>query len=130
MKAGITLKLEIDSAQDIELRHQINRDGKAQKYFTHQVRRMCDKYVPFDKGPLKNTAVEDAGSITYVQPYAAKNYYSNRGNGTQGMSKQGKRNGLNVNCLRGPYWDKRMWVTHGDAIISAVATYVGGKVTK
>lgn len=126
----IRVKLDLQDAQKTELRLAINRNGKAQKKFTHKVKSMCDKYVPLDKGILKNTAIEDDNSITYIQPYAEHNYYYNSGKGTQGMTKQGGRGGLNKNCLRGKLWDKRMWADHGDEIVAYVANYVGGRAKK
>lgn len=124
MSAGIKIKsvgLQMDPIQKIKLKHMINKDGKAQRFFTHKVRRMCDPYVPFEKGPLKKTAEEGDHTITYVQPYAKKNYYENRGNGTQGTA---------LNGLRGKLWDKRMWVDRGDEIVESVANYVGGRAGK
>lgn len=124
MSAGIKIKtvgLQMDPIQKIKLRHLINQDGKGQRFFTHEVRRLSDDYVPLDKDPLKNTAVEGEHTITYVQPYAAKNYYENRGNGTQGTAHNG---------LRGKLWDKRMWADRGDGIVESVANYVGGRASK
>jgi hypothetical protein len=69
-----------------------------------------DPYVPFLNGPLKNTAVEHESSIEYVQPYAQKQYYENKGKG-----------------LRGAQWDKRAWADNGDSIVESVAVFVGGK---
>lgn len=133
MSAGMKLRmksLQIDPIQKIKLKHLINKDGKAQRYFTHLVRKQCDPYVPFDNGPLKNTAVEDDHSITYVQPYASKNYYENEGRGRQGTTKQNGRKGLNTHCTRGKLWDKRMWADHGSEIVDSVANYVGGRSGK
>lgn len=124
MSAGMKLRmksLQIDPIQKIKLKHLINKDGKAQRYFTHLVRKQCDPYVPKAKGPLKNTAVEEAHSITYVQQYASKNYYENSGRGKEGTSNGGKR---------GKLWDKRMWADHGSEIVDGVASYVGGRSGK
>lgn len=124
------MRLELDPTDKIKLRHMINENGSAQKYLTHVVRRLCDSYVPLDKGPLKNTATEDVDHITYVQPYAAKNYYTNAGRGTQGTTKQYGRKGLNTHCTRGKLWDKRMMADRGDEVVGSVANYVGGRVKK
>lgn len=63
--------------------------------------RRMDKYVPYDNGPLKNTAESKVsnngkGEIKYIQPYSAKQYYKNKGNGR-----------------RGAYWDKKMMSAEG-----------------
>ncbi|MBY2217751.1 minor capsid protein, partial [Clostridioides difficile] len=73
--------------------------GKAQKFFTHEVRRLSDPYVPMLNGVLKNTAREEVNKIKYIQPHAKKQYYENAGRGKGGTSNGGKR---------GKYWEKRM----------------------
>lgn len=104
------IKFQIDPADKILLKRSLNKNGTAQKYFTHEVRRLSDPYVPLLNGPLKNTAIEQTDKITYPQPYSRKNYWENRGKG-----------------LRGKQWDKRMWTSRGPDIVRAVANYVGGK---
>lgn len=69
-----------------------------------------DSYVPLKNGPLKNTAVERENSIEYIQPYARRQYYENKGNGR-----------------RGKEWDKRAWADNGDAVVESVAKFAGGK---
>ncbi len=115
------VKIKIDPASKILLKRSLQKGGKVQKFFTHEVRRRCDKYVPFRDGPLKNTAVEQEDRILYNTPYAAKQYYNNGGNGQDGMSSGG---------LRGKLWDKRMMAAEGDKVVEAVADYAGGKTGK
>ena len=49
------VKIKIDPASKILLKRSLQKGGKVQKFFTHEVRRRCDKYVPFRDGPLKKT---------------------------------------------------------------------------
>lgn len=107
---GTNIKLKIDPADKILLKRNLNRNGKGQQFFTHEVRRLSDPYVPFLNGMLKNTAQELTSRIEYVQPYARRQYYENRGNG-----------------LRGSHWTERMWADRGKEIIQSVAAYCGGK---
>ncbi|MBS5327208.1 MAG: capsid protein [Lachnospiraceae bacterium] len=107
---GTNIKLKIDPADKILLKRNLNRNGKGQQFFTHEVRRLSDPYVPFLSGTLKNTAQELTSRIEYVQPYARRQYYENRGNG-----------------LRGSHWTERMWADRGKEIIQSVAAYCGGK---
>ncbi len=107
---GTNIKLKIDPADKILLKRNLNRNGKGQQFFTHEVRRLSDPYVPFLSGTLKNTAQELTNRIEYVQPYAKRQYYENRGNG-----------------LRGSHWTERMWADRGKEIIQSVAAYCGGK---
>lgn len=107
---GTNIKLKIDPADKILLKRNLNRNGKGQQFFTHEVRRLSDPYVPFLNGTLKNTAQELTNRIEYVQPYARRQYYENRGNG-----------------LRGSHWTERMWADRGKEIVQSVAAYCGGK---
>ena len=107
---GTNIKLKIDPADKILLKRNLNRNGKGQQFFTHEVRRLSDPYVPFLSGTLKDTAQELTNRIEYVQPYARRLYYENRGNG-----------------LRGSHWTERMWADRGKEIIQSVAAYCGGK---
>lgn len=107
---GTNIKLKIDPADKILLKRNLDRNGKGQQFFTNEVRRLSDPYVPFLSGTLKNTAQELTSRIEYVQPYARRQYYENRGNG-----------------LRGSHWTERMWADRGKEIIQSVAAYCGGK---
>ena len=104
------IRLQIDPADRILLKRNLNQNGKGQRFFTHEVRRLSDPYVPFLTGVLKNTATETVGSITYNTPYARRQYYENRGTG-----------------LRGAHWTERMWADRGKEIGKATAAYCGGK---
>ena len=107
--SNISYKLKMDPIGKIKLRRCLESNGRAQKFFTHEVRRLADPYVPFRKGPLKNTAREDVSSITYIQPYDKRKCLGNRGNGK-----------------RGKMWIPRMWADRGKEIIKSVADYAGG----
>lgn len=104
------IKLEMDSADRILLKRKLNKNGEGQRFFTHQVRAFSDPYVPFLNGPLKNTAQELVTRIEYVQPYARRQFYENRGNG-----------------LRGKEWTPRMWADRGKEIVEATAKFCGGR---
>ncbi len=112
------VRLNLDSEQKILLKRNLNKNGKAQKFFTSEVRRMADAYVPFQQGILKNTARVETNRIIYTAPYAKKMYYENKGYGNQGTSKGG---------LRGKQWIPRMWVDKGKNIVDSVAGFAGGK---
>lgn len=104
------IRLQIDPVDRILLKRSLNKNGNGQRFFTHEVRKLSDPYVPFLTGVLKNTATETAGSITYNTPYARRQYYENRGTG-----------------LRGSHWTERMWADRGKEIVKATAAYCGGK---
>lgn len=104
------IRLQIDPVDRILLKRSLNKNGAGQRFFTHEVRRLSDHYVPFLTGVLKNTATEEVNRITYNTPYARRQYYENPGTG-----------------LRGPHWTERMWADRGKEIVKATAAYCGGK---
>ena len=104
------VRIDIDPEDKILLKRNLTKDGEGQRFFTHEVRRHSDQYVPYLNGPLKNTAIEHRTNIVYPQPYSRKQYYKNKGNG-----------------LRGKEWDKRMWADRGKEIVQSVADFCGGR---
>lgn len=104
---SVKIKMSIDPKRIVAGRNLLG----AQRAFTHMVRQNCDTYVPMDSGVLKNSAEEYTDRIEYITPYAAKQYYENRGKGQ-----------------RGPYWDRRMKAQKNDEMLRKVAILVGGKV--
>lgn len=107
------IKIIWDAFQSIELRHHLNKGGSVQKFFTSEVARLCDPYVPMDTGALKSVKDVTATYIHYKSTYARKQYYTNSGG--------------NNGALRGKLWDKRMWADRGDEIVRSVAKYAGGR---
>lgn len=106
----VSVSVHIDPVDKVLLKRSLNKNGQAQRFFTHEVRRMCDPYVPLQTRTLKNSAIESVDKITYVQVYSGRQYYENKGYG-----------------LRGKLWDKRMWADRGPEIVKAVAKYAGGR---
>ncbi|MBS6195480.1 MAG: capsid protein [Clostridiales bacterium] len=112
---GTNVKLNIDSVDKILLKRYLNENGKAQQFFTHEVRRLSKPYVPRQTGVLEDTAVENIDSIEYVQPYARRQYYENSGKNRSKAPLAGKK------------WDKRMWADRGKEIVQSTARFCGGK---
>lgn len=114
-----TVRIKMDSTQKILLKRSLNKDGKAQEFFTKEVAKYSDNYIPFKTGRLKNMMVEiETSKIIYNAPYARKQYYTNKGLGKQGTS---------IGGLRGKQWDRRMWNNRGNEIVKSVAQFVGGR---
>ena len=107
---SVKVRIKIDPADKIMLKRNLGKNGKAQQFFSSDVRRISDPYVPFDKGPLKNSAIARKNSIEYIQPYARKQWDSNKGKG-----------------LRGKMWVVRAWADKGKQILKSVAIFVGGR---
>ncbi len=115
---GVMVKIE--SVEKILRKRGLEPNGRAQQFFTNEVARKANPYIPFKDGGLKDKQVRiEPDCIIYYAPYARKQYYENKGNGKQGTSKGG---------LRGKLWLQRMWADHGNEIVKSVASFVGGKV--
>lgn len=112
---GTNIKLQIDPADKILLKRSLNKNGAGQKFFTHEVRRLSQPYVPHLTGIMEKTAVEKTNCIEYVQPYARRQYYENSGKNRSKATMAGKE------------WDKRMWADRGKEIVQSVADFCGGK---
>lgn len=113
------VRVNMDSTQKILLKRYLNRNGNAQVKFTQEVAKACNNYVPFKTGRLKDMMIElQSNKIIYNAPYAAKMYYTNKGNGSQG---------INIGGLRGKRWDKRAWADKGSEIVTTIAEFVGGR---
>lgn len=116
---SVNVKIKIDDTQKILLKRFLNNNGEAQMRFSKECAKQMNNYIPFLTGRLKDWNVTvNKNNVTYNAPYASKQYYTNKGNGKQGMNAGG---------LRGKHWDKRMWADKGDGIVQTIAEFVGGK---
>lgn len=122
--------------------------GPAQTFFTNEVWRLSDDYVPFGEGPLKNNVLVEPTRYTHLEIYAQYQWYGNlmvdsdylvgafplTKNGIQagffsrpGVPKILDPNGRkldNFNGLRGPYWTDRMWADRHEEIENAVQKFI------
>lgn len=113
------VRIKMDDTGRILLKRALNKDGKAQEKFTKECAKWMNNYVPFQSGRLKDMMVEiQTSKIIYKAPYAKRQYYTNKGNGKQGVATGGKR---------GKYWDRRAFIDHGDKIVKSIAQFVGGR---
>ena len=69
----------------------MNKGGELGLFLANTCFRRMSKYVPKDTGALMSTVTVKSGSVTYEQPYAHRQYTTNKGKG-----------------IRGKYWDKKM----------------------
>ena len=118
----VKVKLEILPENLLLAKRSLGKGGKAQIFVDSEVLRCCDSYVPFRTGMLKRSGitatVKGSGMVRYNTPYARLNYYSNKGNGKEGMNKGGKR---------GRLWFERMKPDYKDAILKGVKKIVRSK---
>lgn len=85
----------------------LGNQGQSRLYTANRAFIRMQKYVPFDTGALSTTVTVRPGSVTYEQPYAHRQYVSNKGKG-----------------IRGKYWDRKMWSAEGDKLTKEVETYM------
>lgn len=87
--------------------------NRAQMFVDSQVLRLSDPYIPFASGTLIKSGIlaTDVGSgvVQWNTPYAAKQYYENKGNNPNGP-------------MRGAYWFERMKANHKDKILQGAAS--------
>lgn len=88
-------------------KYQLNAGGNARLWFSNNCFRRMQKYVPFDTGALSTTVTIKPNSVTYEQPYAHRQYTTNKGSG-----------------IRGRYWDKKMVANERDALVRETNNYL------
>ncbi len=148
-------QLELNSIDTMIKDLNLEEGGSVQRFFTNEVWRLSDDYVPFDEGPLKNNSFinTDGTQIIYNSPYARYQWYGMlmvdpdylvggfplTKNGIQvgffsrpGVPKILDPSGRalnNFNGIRGPYWTSRMWADRQKEIEMAVQKFIerGGK---
>lgn len=113
-----TVKIIMSPTQKILLKRYLNNNGAAQVKFTKECAKQMNNYTPFLTGRLKDMMITiNTDNVTYSAHYAARQYYTNAGNGRQGTSNGG---------IRGKQWAPRMWNAKGDGIVRSIASFVGG----
>lgn len=124
----------------------LEQGGKVQKFFSNEVMRFSDRYVPFASGTLKNSAqvIPSGDAITYTTPYARYLWFGKlyvdpkTGKGAfhdpvtgrfwsrPGVQKIATTKSLKFNGapMRGERWVERMWQKESDDIISEVEVFI------
>ena len=118
--------------------------GSAQRFFTNELMRLSDNYVPFANGPLKNSAraEKDGTGIIYNTPYARLHWYGKlmvdpvTGKGAffkDGYGFWSRPNTPKVLTdkdmeyqgapMRGPRWVERCYIDNQQQLITAIAAF-------
>lgn len=121
------IDVDINTAKILKARG-LGGDNRAQVYLASEVKRLCDPYVPFQNGPLKNTAVvaPDGSAVTYNQPYAHYQYYGEVMAGRAPKHYTGEKLTYSGGGLRGPQWDKRMMADKSKELVANLGKFIGG----
>lgn len=106
---SVTLKYTLKDFNEGKIVNKFNMQdgGSAQLFLANECFRRMTKYVPRDTGLLSTTVTVKAGSVTYEQPYAHRQYTTNKGKG-----------------LRGKYWDQKMLSAEKPLLVNDVTKYV------
>ena len=103
----IEYELKDFSPTKIANKYGFGDNGKAELFLANDCFRRMEKYVPRDTGALATTVTIRPGSITYEQPYAHRQYVSNKGKN-----------------IRGKRWDKKMIANERQVLAREVENYV------
>ena len=102
----ITYELKDFDKKKIIDKYGMQENGNTQLFLANTCFRRMQKYVPFETGALSTTVTVKPGSVTYEQPYAHKQYTTNKGKG-----------------IRGKYWDKKMVANEKNLVAKEVENY-------
>lgn len=82
--SGLTVGFDVDISKTLKkLEHAQDifaEGGAVQRYIDSKVITICDPYVPYSDGKLKQSAIDNtvigSGEVVYVAPYARAHYYA------------------------------------------------------
>ena len=130
----------------------LDEGGKVQRFFSSEVMRTSNPYLPFKEGALQASArvTDDGEGIIYDTPYARYHWFGklmvdpktkkgafynpltgrfwSRPNVQKELTDRDLR--YNGAPMRGPHWVERAWIDHKDEIIKAVQEYAAGEAAK
>lgn len=124
---NVNINVNIDTDRILRERG-LGSSKEAARFLAGEVKRLCDPYVPFEQGTLKNGAQATDDSVVYNAPYA---HYQYNGEVMAGRAPKHYTGDAieyhNDTGLRGKEWDKRMMADRGDELRASFAKHIGGK---
>ncbi len=134
----------LDSIDEMLNGLHLEENGLVQQFFTNEVWRLSDDYVPFAEGMLKTNVLVKPNCIIYNSPYARYHWYGDlmvdpdylKGAmfsptygfwSRPGIPKILDPNGRKINNwngIRGPFWTSRMWADRHTEIELAVQRFI------
>lgn len=143
-----TVDVKFKGAEAILKDRGLDEGGKVQRFFSSEVMRVSNPYLPFKAGALQASArLTDKGDgLIYDTPYARYHWHGklmvdpitkkgafynpktgrfwSRPNTPKELTDRDlKYRGA---PMRGPRWVERAWIDHGDEVIKATQDYMGG----
>lgn len=143
------VKIKYTGADKILQRIGLTHNGKAQRFFSSEVLRISNPYLPFRAGALQASGrVDDGGeSVSYNTPYARYHWYgklmvdpitkkgafhnpmTGRYWSRPNVQKELTDRDLKYNGapMRGARWTERAWIDHGKEVCVGVEKYIEGQ---
>lgn len=142
------VKVTFKGADKILVDKGLDEGGKVQSFFTLEVMRVSNPYVPFRAGTLQSSAriTDDNAGIVYSTPYARYHWYGklmvdpitkkgaffnpktgrywSRPNTQKELTEKDLK--YSGSPLHGPRWVERAWIDHGAKVIEATEKYANG----
>jgi hypothetical protein len=140
------VKIKLDGIDKILENHGLEPGGPVQQFFTSEIMRLSDPYVPFRSSILKNSVQPSPNweEIIYNTPYARYHWFGKLM--VDPITKKGafydplsgrywsrpktkkllteKDMHYTGAPLRGPRWTERCWVDNKDSILKATEAFI------
>lgn len=140
------IAVDLSDVDTLLKNHGLQEAGPVQQFFTSELMRLSDPYVPDRGGILKNSVhpSQDWDSIIYNTPYARYHWYgklmvdpiTGKGSFYDPLSGRHWSRPLTPKVLtnrdmeytgaplRGPRWVERCWVDNKDSIIQSIEKFM------
>lgn len=123
-------EFHLDSTDKIFKRIGLNEGGIIQKFVDSEVLRLCDPYLPFQTGTLRNQGilgtVVGSGEVAWVSVKARYLYYGKVMVGPPPKTVTNIDLKYNGAPMRGSFWFERMKADRGQEIIEGAQKLLNG----
>jgi len=120
------MKVNIDTNK-IMNRFGLGKSKQAQEFMASELARLCDPYVPFQTGTLKNSVRVEPDKIIYPGPYAHYQYYGEVMAGRGQKHYTGKSISYHDAPMRGKEWEKRMLADRKGELVDKIDKFLKGR---
>lgn len=136
------VEIHIDDAKEILARQGLEEGGAVQKFFTNELARLSDPYVPADDAMVLKNSVSlttDGDGIIYNTPYAKYHWYGKLMVDSVTGSSYGRAGEQKILTdidmqykgapKRGPYWVQRAYIDNKDELLRELENKANGVTT-
>ena len=131
--SGFNVKIKINKTSQILKDHELNEDGRVNRFMRDDADRLMNPFIPMDNGMLRrNKAYPNNHSIKYNSPYSKYQYYGKLMLTKSGSSwaKKGEKKFETGKKLKyhtsgtGAKWDKLMLQRRKNDLVKDVENYI------